>query len=195
MQNCQAPVTQGAGRIHDHRATLRPRSIELVEAITENDLEKTFVFDLVDGQPMPHRVTVRAADGLRRRRGAFTLCSMPGEEPHVQLTVRRYPGGRVTEALHAMRRAHAVSAPPATVSLSIACAGAMCQVAGGLHTPQRGLIEAILNERDDHRLIVFYGWRTRTDALLRSGGPAERDDLEPHVTIDAYTRTGTDMSA
>lgn len=169
-----------------------PRSIELVEAITENDLEKTFVFDLVDGQPMPYRagqfmlLTVFGAG-----EAPFTLCSMPGEDPRVRLTVRRYPGGRVTEVLHAMEPgAHAGIRGPFGNGFPLdALRGRdVLVVAGGIGmAPQRGLIEAILNERDDFgRLIVFYGMANPGQMLYRDlvAQWAQRDDLELYVTID-----------
>lgn len=169
-----------------------PRAVELVEVIPENELEKTFVFDLLDGLPMPYRagqfmlLTVFGAG-----EAPFTLCSMPGEEPRLRLTVRRYPGGRVTEVLHAMDPgAHAGIRGPFGNGFPIDRLRGrdVLVVAGGIGmAPQRGLIEAILNEREDFgRLIVFYGMGQPGQMLYRElmAQWQQRDDLELHLTID-----------
>ncbi len=169
-----------------------PRTVELVEAIEENALEKTFVFDLVDGEPMPYRagqfmlLTVFGAG-----EAPFTLCAMPGEAPRVRLTVRRYPGGRVTEALHDMKPGeHAgIRGPFGNGFPMDRLRGRdVLVVAGGIGmAPQRGLIEAILNERDEFgRLTVFYGM-AGPDQMLYEGLMDEwpaRDDIDLRLTID-----------
>ncbi len=169
-----------------------PRSAELVEAIEENALEKTFVFDLLDGEPMPYNpgqfmlLTVFGAG-----EAPFTLCSMPGDEPRVRLTVRRYPGGRVTERLHGMEPGEYVGirGPFGNGFPMDELRGrSVLVVAGGIGmAPQRGLIEAILNDREDFGdLIVFYGMAGPEQMLY--GDLMEqwlqRDDIDLRLTID-----------
>jgi len=176
---------------HEHGLYL-PRSIELVEAIEENALEKTFVFDLLDGEPMPYNagqfmlLTVFGAG-----EAPFTLCSMPGEAPRVRLTVRRYPGGRVTEVLHAMEPgAHAGIRGPFGNGFPMDTLRGrdVLVVAGGIGmAPQRGLIEAILNDRDEFgTLTVFYGMANPEQMLYKDPMArwSERDDLDLRLTID-----------
>lgn len=169
-----------------------PRTAELVEKIEENPLEKTFVFDLLDGEPMPYNpgqfilLTVFGAG-----EAPFTLCSMPGDEPRVQLTVRLYPGGRVTEELHELE-------PGAHVGLRGPFGNGfpldrmrgrdVLVIAGGIGmAPQRGLIEAILNDREAFgELIVFYGMASPEQMLYNSlmSEWLERDDIDLRLTID-----------
>ncbi|MGD9496194.1 MAG: FAD/NAD(P)-binding protein [Armatimonadota bacterium] len=169
-----------------------PRAMRLVQAIEENALEKTFVFDLLDGKPMPYRagqfvmLTVFEAG-----EAPFTLCSMPGQQPRVQLTVRRYPGGRVTEALHQMQPGQyaGIRGPFGNgFPLERLVGRDVLVVAGGIGmAPQRGVIEAILSDRERFgRLIVFYGMASPEQMLYRDlmAQWLERDDLELHLTID-----------
>ncbi|MGC9318988.1 MAG: FAD/NAD(P)-binding protein [Armatimonadota bacterium] len=169
-----------------------PRTAELVEKIEENALEKTFVFDLLDGEPMPYRpgqfmlVTLFGAG-----EAPFTLCSMPGDEPRVRLTVRRYPGGRVTERLHDLEPgAHVGIRGPFGNGFPMERLRGrdVLVIAGGIGmAPQRGLIEALLNERQEFgELIVFYGMAS-PEQMLYSDLMDEwlaRDDIDLRLTID-----------
>lgn len=169
-----------------------PRSVELVEAIEENAMEKTFVFKLLDGRPMsynPGQFMLLTVFGAGE--APFTLCSMPGDEPLVRLTVRRYPGGRVTEALHEMKPGeHAGIRGPFGngFPLDELRGRDVLVVAGGIGmAPQRGLIEAILNERDDFgKLTVFYGMANPAQMLYKDlmAEWLERDDIDLRMTID-----------
>ena len=176
-----------------HReGTYVPRTAELVEAIEENSLEKTFVFDLLDDEPFVYNpgqfmlVTVFGAG-----EAPFTLCSMPGEDRLLRMTVRRYPGGRVTEQLHDM-------APGGHVGIRGPFGNGFAMemmrgrdvlvVAGGIGmAPQRGLIEAILNDREQFgELTVFYGMANPEQMLYNElmAQWQERDDINLHLTID-----------
>jgi sulfhydrogenase subunit gamma (sulfur reductase) len=164
----------------------------LIESVEENTLEKTFTFELDDGTPLPYNpgqfvlLTVFGAG-----EAPFTLCSMPGNDPRITLTVRRYPGGRVTEALHEMKPGeHAgVRGPFGNgFAMEMLRGRDVLVVAGGIGmAPQRGLIEAILRERDQFdRLIVFYGMAS-PDQMLYNDLIAEwieREDIDLRLTID-----------
>ncbi len=172
--------------------TYLPRSARLVEAIEENALEKTFTFHLLDEEPMAYRpgqfmlLTVFGSG-----EAPFTLCSMPADDPRVSLTVRRYPGGRVTEALHEMEPGDHVGlrGPFGNGFPMERLVGRdMLVVAGGIGmAPQRGLIEAILHRRDDFgELTVFYGMASPEQILYRDlmDEWLDRDDIDLRLTID-----------
>lgn len=158
----------------------------------ENSLEKTFSFSLIDGEPMAYRpgqfvlLTVFGAG-----EAPFTLCSMPLDDPTITLTARRYPGGRVTEALHEMEPGDHVGirGPFGNGFDMERLAGRdLLVVAGGIGmAPQRGLIEAVLNRRDEFgELIVFYGMASPEQMLYRGLMKewAARDDIDLRLTID-----------
>lgn len=176
----------------ERQGTYVPRTATLIESVEENTLEKTFTFELDDGTPLPYNpgqfvlLTVFGAG-----EAPFTLCSMPGNDPRITLTVRRYPGGRVTEALHEMKPGeHAgVRGPFGNgFAMEMLRGRDVLVVAGGIGmAPQRGLIEAILRERDQFdRLIVFYGMAS-PDQMLYNDLIAEwieREDIDLRLTID-----------
>lgn len=172
--------------------TYVPRTAELVESIEENALERTFVFELLDGQPMPYNpgqfmlVTVFGAG-----EAPFTLCSMPGDDPRVRMTIRRYPGGRVTEALHEMQPGGHVGIRGPFGNgfpMEMLRGRDVLVVAGGIGmAPQRGLIEAILNDRDQFgKLTVFYGMANPEQMLYHDlmAEWLERDEIDLRMTID-----------
>ena len=172
--------------------TYVPRTAELIESIEENALERTFVFELLDGQPMPYNpgqfmlVTVFGAG-----EAPFTLCSMPGDDARIRMTVRRYPGGRVTEALHDMQPGGHVGirGPFGNgFAMEMMRGRDVLVVAGGIGmAPQRGLIEAILNDREQFgKLTVFYGTASPEQMLYNDlmAEWLERDDIDLRMTID-----------
>jgi len=175
-----------------HEETYVPRAARLVESIEENALERTFVFELADGRPVAYNagqfmlVTVFGAG-----EAPFTLCSMPGDDPRITMTVRRYPGGRVTEALHEMEPGGHVGirGPFGNgFAMEMLRGRDVLVVAGGIGmAPQRGLIEAILNDREQFgKLIVFYGMANPEQMLYNElmNEWLERDDIDLRMTID-----------
>jgi sulfhydrogenase subunit gamma (sulfur reductase) len=172
--------------------TYVPRTAELVEVVEENSMEKTFTFELVDGEPMPYTpgqfmlVTVFGAG-----EAPFTLCSMPAGDPYVKMTVRRYPGGEVTERLHEMNPGEHVGirGPFGNgFAMEMLRGRDVLVVAGGIGmAPQRGLIEAVLNDRGDFgSLTVFYGMASPDQMLYDDlmDEWQERDDIDLRLTID-----------
>ncbi|MFW6156851.1 MAG: FAD/NAD(P)-binding protein [Armatimonadota bacterium] len=172
--------------------TYVPRSAELVESIEENSLERTFAFNLLDDEPMPYNpgqfmlVTVFGAG-----EAPFTLCSMPGDDGLLRMTVRRYPGGRVTERLHNMNPGGHVGirGPFGNgFAMEMMRGRDVLVVAGGIGmAPQRGLIEAILNDREQFgELTVFYGMANPEQMLYNElmAEWQERDDVDLRLTID-----------
>lgn len=175
-----------------HEGTYVPRTACLVESMEENALERTFVFELDDGRPVAYNagqfmlVTVFGAG-----EAPFTLCSMPGDDPRITMTVRRYPGGRVTEALHEMEPGGHVGirGPFGNgFAMEMLRGRDVLVVAGGIGmAPQRGLIEAILNDREQFgKLIVFYGMANPEQMLYDDlmDEWLERDDIDLRMTID-----------
>jgi len=176
----------------DREGTYVPRTAELVECIEENSMEKTFTFELLDGEPMPYNpgqfmlLTLFGAG-----EAPFTLCSMPRHDPYVTMTVRRYPGGEVTERLHEMKPGEHVGirGPFGNgFAMEMFRGRDVLVVAGGIGmAPQRGLVEAILNNRDDYgRLTVFYGMASPEQMLYDDlmDEWLERDDIDLRLTID-----------
>lgn len=176
----------------EHQGTYLPRSARLVESVDENTLEKTFTFSLIGDEPMPYLpgqfvlLTVFGAG-----EAPFTLCSMPADDTTLVLTVRRYPGGRVTEAMHEMEPGDHVGirGPFGNGFAMDALVGRdILVVAGGIGmAPQRGLVEAVLNRRDEFgRLMVFYGMANPEQMLYKGLMDEwdERDDIDLRLTID-----------
>ena len=175
-----------------HEGTYVPRTAQLVQSIEENSLERTFTFELLDGQPLRYNpgqfmlVTVFGAG-----EAPFTLCSMPGSDGRLRMTVRRYPGGRVTEALHEMEPgAHVGIRGPfgSGFGWGVLRGRDVLVVAGGIGmAPQRGLIEAILNDREQFgKLTGFYGMANPEqmlyDDLMQEW--LERPEIDLFMTID-----------
>ncbi len=88
-------VARVVARLHPRRMHLR-----LVESIDETPTTRTLRFERLDGPLPPFRagqyVSLQVAIGAVRTSRAYSISSAPGE-PHLDLTVRRKPGGFVTE--------------------------------------------------------------------------------------------------
>ncbi|MEA3399700.1 MAG: FAD/NAD(P)-binding protein [Armatimonadota bacterium] len=169
-----------------------PRTARLVKAISETETERTIVFELLDGEDLPYTpgqfVTVTV---FGSGEAPFALSSASRADGGLQITVRRYPGGRVTEALHALQPGDyiGIRGPFGNgFPLDRLRAGDVLVVAGGIGmAPLRALIETILRERHLYGdLTVLYGARTPDEILFRDLVQEweHSDEMDLLLTID-----------
>ncbi len=166
----------------------QPARIVRTEQLTET--EKFFEIELVSGEPLGHQpgqfVQV-FAPGIDE--APISLASAPNGRKTFDLVVRRI--GNVTTALHELEPGDHIG-----IRGPLGKGFPMDElkdhdvliVGGGIGlVPLRGVIQAILAERDDyHRVIIFAGFKSPAEILFRDELKewAERDDLEVFVTID-----------
>lgn len=169
-----------------------PRAARLTEVLPETELEKTFVFELLeDGDFSYNPGQFISATVFGAGEAPFTLSSAPGPDAPLQITVRRYPGGRVTEALHVLESGEyiGVRGPFGNgFPLERLRGSDVLVVAGGIGmAPLRALIEAVLSEREQYReLIVLYGMRAPGEMLFKDlmRQWEESDEIDLRLTID-----------
>ncbi len=165
-------------------------AIERVEE--ETATEKTFTLRPLNGDRLscvPGQFILLSVFG--RGEAPFCVGTAGQDLPTLDITVRRYPGGRVTEALHSL-------GPGAYVGLRgpfgngfkvEALRGRdLLFVAGGIGLiPVRPLIRQVLSERDQFgRLVLLFGARQPSEILYRRELDEwqAREDFEVQLTID-----------
>jgi len=169
-----------------------PRAARLTEVLPETEMEKTFVFELLDGEDFSYGpgqfilVTVFSIG-----EAPFAVSSGPEPDGLIQITVRRYPGGRVTEALHELESGEyiGVRGPFGNgFPLERLRGGDLLVVAGGIGmAPLCALIQSVLSEREQYReLIVLYGMRSPGEMLFKDlmRQWEESDEIDLRLTID-----------
>jgi sulfhydrogenase subunit gamma (sulfur reductase) len=169
-----------------------PRTARLTQVLPETEMEKTFVFELHDDGDFaynPGQFILVTLFGIGE--APFAVSSTPDPDGPIQITVRRYPGGRVTEALHQFRSGEylGVRGPFGNgFPMDRLRGGDLLVVAGGIGmAPLRALIEAVLSERDQYRdLVVLYGMRTPGEMLFKDlmRQWEQSDQIDLRLTID-----------
>src|SRR5579884_2087914 len=153
--------------------SVRARRARVVRVIDETPDARTFVLrpnrrwgGFVAGQ---HVCVAIEIDGVRHER-AYSLSSRPGE-PTIAVTVKRQPGGRVSNFLHdAVRPGHVLALsraagrfvvpdPPPTRLLMLS--------AGSGITPVRSILRDLHARRRATDVVLVHSCRTPQDAIFR----------------------------
>ncbi len=153
--------------------SVRARRARVVRVIDETPDARTFVLrpnrrwgGFVAGQ---HVCVAIEIDGVRHER-AYSLSSRPGE-PTIAVTVKRQPGGRVSNFLHdAVRPGHVLALgraagrfvvpdPPPTRLLMLS--------AGSGITPVRSILRDLHARRPATDVVLVHSCRTPQDAIFR----------------------------
>lgn len=168
-----------------------PRIVEIVRVREETPTERSFWLDVSDG-------------GFSCRPGQFITLSVfgHGEAPfgvanagehleQLQITVRRYPGGQVTEPLHRLSEGAKVGLRGPFGNgfpLDDLRGRDVLIVAGGIGlVPVRPLIHEILAHRNEYgRFTVFVGARTPHDMPYKDelAEWSARPEMDLRLTID-----------
>ena len=123
----------------------------------------------------------------------FGIASSPLEKGYVELTVKRYPTGTVTTALHSMTKGARIGfrGPYGTAYPIKEMEGKnVVIVAGGFaFTTLRSTIKYMLHEENRPRfenITVVYGARGPGELIYKSELKAweERDDIDMYITVD-----------
>jgi len=169
-----------------------PRVAAIESMQEETPTEKTFSVGLLDGE------TISCVPGqfinlsiFGRGEAPFCVATAGQEMPGLDITVRCYPGGRVTEALHGLGPGDYVGlrGPFGNgFDLKTLRGKDLLFVAGGLGlVPIRPLVHHVLAEREQFgRVTLLYGCKQPSEMLYRPelAQWQARDDFEVQLTID-----------
>lgn len=169
-----------------------PRLARIASVQQETPTEKTFSLQLLDSDRLsciPGQFITLSVFG--KGEAPFCVGTAGQDMPGLDITVRRYPGGRVTEALHLLGPgAHVGLRGPFGNGFNLAELQGkdVLVVAGGIGlVPVRPLIRQLLADRDKfRRLLLLYGVRQPSDILYRQelADWQAREDFEVQLTID-----------
>jgi len=169
-----------------------PRVAAIESMQEETPTEKTFSVGLLDGE------TISCVPGqfinlsiFGRGEAPFCVATAGQEMPGLDITVRCYPGGRVTEALHGLGPGDYVGlrGPFGNgFDLKTLRGKDLLFVARGLGlVPIRPLVHHVLAEREQFgRVTLLYGCKQPSEMLYRPelAQWQARDDFEVQLTID-----------
>jgi NAD(P)H-flavin reductase len=168
-----------------------PRVVEIVRAREETPTERSFWLGFEDGgfSCRPGQFVTLSLFG--RGEAPFGVASAGENMRELQITVRRYPGGQVTEPLHQLGEGERVGlrGPFGNGFPREDLEGRdVMIVAGGIGlVPVRPLIHDILAHRERYgRFTVLFGARTPHDMPYKDelAQWAGRDDMDLRVTVD-----------
>ncbi|MFA5072333.1 MAG: FAD/NAD(P)-binding protein [Nitrospirota bacterium] len=166
----------------------RPMKARIIKTRLYTQFEKLLRIELENKKPLGHRPGQFVQVSLFGFGEApLSICSSPTEQDYFDLTVRRIPGGIVTDALHRLEAGSIIGirGPYGNgYPLEKMLGGNILIVAGGLGiVPLRSLIHYIMNKRKDFgevRILLgcktphdmLYGdeitdWQRRADILLQ----------------------------
>ncbi len=140
-----------------------PRLATIIEVRPETPVEKTFVFQLDDGEPfcyLPGQFVMVSVFGAGEI--PLGLASSPSEDGPLMVTCRRYPQGTVSTALHECVAGDRVGlrGPMGNAfPLDDAKGSDLVLIAGGLGLPTlRAALKYALDQREDYgKLFMLYG--------------------------------------
>ncbi|NIL56343.1 FAD-binding oxidoreductase [Salinispora arenicola] len=181
--------------VDDEVAVCHPKQLDLVvdEVITETATTKTFRLRRATGELLPpfqagQYISLRLQiEGVRTSR-AFSVSSSPTERRHYDLTVRRVPGGRVSNhLLDAVAPGDRLvsSGPIGTFQHNPLFHGEdLVFLAGGSGVaPAMSMIREVVDRGLPRTLHLVYGSRRADDIIFR----AELDQVArdcPEITVD-----------
>jgi|SRR5208337_1835562 len=156
------------------------RALRVVEVIQETPSVKSFVLEPADSNRAPllyragqHLIVVVDVDGASHRRCySFSTSPLSGDRPAI--TVKRLPGGRVSNVLHDEVQAGdtlRVTEPAGTFTLDFEgeAPRRYVLVAGGVGiTPLASLAETILRAEPQSQVTLLYGNRSAEEICFRS---------------------------
>ena len=165
----RAEVLRVVQRLHPRHMRLR-----LVETVDETPDVRTLCFERLDGPLPPFRagqyVSVAVSIGAVRTNRAYSISSAPGE-PRLDLTVRRKPGGFVTEHLFTLVPGAEVETSGPTGSFvfePLLDRGPLVFVAGGSGvTPFRSMWRDFERRGPTPRVHLVFGVRTPADVIYK----------------------------
>ncbi len=177
---------------------LKPLLAEIRKITVENEAKDLKTFDLV--------LRESEGDGFSYQCGQFAEVSVPGvgeapfgiassptDEGIVQFTIKRYPDGLLTSALHNRRVGDVVGVrgPLGNSYPMKRLEGANVLIVGGgfAFTTLRATIRYMLHEANRGRygeITVIYGARSPGELLYKSELEEweARDDITTHITVD-----------
>ncbi|MCD6351658.1 MAG: FAD/NAD(P)-binding protein [Armatimonadetes bacterium] len=166
----------------------QPARIKRIEQLTET--EKFFEVELESGEPLGHhpgQFVQVFAPGIDE--APISLSSAPNGRTSFDLVVRRI--GNVTTAIHGLEVGEAIGIRGPLgkgFPMDELKGHDVLIVGGGIGlVPLRGVIQALLAERDAYeRVIIFAGFKSPAEILFRDelAEWEQRDDVELYVTID-----------
>lgn len=132
-----------------------------------------------DGQPMPSRpgqfltLLLPCGPGGKKERRAYSLSSMPQEAPRLSVTVKRVPGGLVSNYLLDTVKVgqeievmaplgHFALTPSPQVSRSLVLIGA-----GSGITPLMAMLKAVLATEPNSKVLLVYGNRNEDSVIFK----------------------------
>lgn len=163
----RAEVARVVERLHPRRMQMR-----LVETVDETPTTRTLRLERLDGALPPFRagqyVSVLVSIGAVCTSRAYSISSAPGE-PHLDVTVRRKPGGFVTEHLFTLvPGAHLETSGPtgAFVHEPLIDRGPLVFLAGGSGiTPFRSMWRDFERREMTERVHLVFGVRTPREVI------------------------------
>ncbi|KUO18114.1 FAD-binding oxidoreductase [Streptomyces dysideae] len=187
-----ADTTDHAAEVRRTVDTYHPRRLTLsvTEVITETATTKTFRLRHPDGADLPPFLAGQYvgvfADGTNR---PYALSSSPASLDHWDLTVRRVPGGRISNHLIDTLRPGdtlTTTGPMGTFHHNPLFHGEdVVFLAGGSGVvPAMSMIRDIVEHGLDRRFHLIYGSRTDDDIIFRDELDSLAPDQHPHVRID-----------
>ncbi len=171
-----------------------PANIEKITVENEERDLKTFTLSFVNGEDFGFKCGQFAEVSVPGAGEApFGIASSPLDEGFIEFTVKRYPTGVLTRALHDCREGDqiGVRGPYGNAyPLEIMKGMDIVIIGGGFaFTTLRSTIRYLLHEKnrgDFNSIIVIYGAR-RPGELLYKGELKEwegRDDIDTYITVD-----------
>jgi len=166
----RAEIERAVQRLHPRHMHLR-----LVETVDETPDVRTLSFARLDGPLPPFRagqyVSVAVSIGAVRTNRAYSISSAPGDA-RLEITVRRKPGGFVTEHLFTLVPGAEVETSGPTGSFvfePLIDRGALVFLAGGSGiTPFRSMWRDFEQRGPTPRVHLVFGVRTPADVIYKA---------------------------
>ncbi|TGD79702.1 ferredoxin--NADP reductase [Hymenobacter wooponensis] len=154
-------------------------TLNVVELTQETSDAVTIHFERPDRQPVASEpgqfltLILPCGPGGKKERRAYSLCSTPGEAPRLAVTVKRVPGGLMSNYLLDTVRVGQqmeVMAPIGNFTLNPAPNSARSFVlvgAGSGITPLMSMLKAVLQEEPKSYVLLIYGNRNEESVIFR----------------------------